>query len=60
VSVTDSGNLYSSALTISGASFGERFPPQFIETTAFQSVHQDIMTLGDDTRDHIGALSIST
>lgn len=36
---------------------GERFPPQFIETRLrFSPFVKDIMTLGDATRDYIGAL----
>ena len=36
---------------------GERFPPQFIETRLrFSPFIKDIMTLGDETRDYIGAL----
>ena len=36
---------------------GERFPPQFIETRLrFSPFVKDIMTLGDPTRDYIGAL----
>ena len=36
---------------------GETFPPQFIETRLrFSAFIKDIMTLGDDSRDYIGAL----
>lgn len=36
---------------------GERFPPQFIETRLrFSAFIKDIMTLGDASRDYIGAL----
>src|SRR5690606_29155005 len=36
---------------------GVRFPPQFIETRLrFSPFIKDIMTLGDETRDFIGAL----
>ncbi len=36
---------------------GERFPPQFIETRLrFSPFVKDIMTLGDASRDYIGAL----
>jgi long-chain acyl-CoA synthetase len=36
---------------------GERFPPQFIETRLrFSPFIKDIMTLGDERRDYIGAL----
>ncbi|HYF61057.1 MAG TPA: AMP-binding protein [Burkholderiaceae bacterium] len=36
---------------------GVRFPPQFIETRLrFSAFIKDIMTLGDSTRDYIGAL----
>lgn len=36
---------------------GERFPPQFIETRLrFSPFIKDVMTLGDEARDYIGAL----
>jgi len=59
VSVTDSGELvFLERLDdLRQLRSGERFPPQFIETRLrFSPFIKDIMTLGDDTRDYIGAL----
>ncbi len=59
VSLTDSGELvFLERLDdLRRLRSGERFPPQFIETRLrFSPFIKDIMTLGDDTRDYIGAL----
>jgi len=59
VSVTDSGELVFLERTddMRRLRSGERFPPQFIETRLrFSPFIKDIMTLGDETRDYIGAL----
>lgn len=59
VSVTDSGELvFLERLDdLRQLRSGERFPPQFIETRLrFSPFIKDIMTLGDETRDYIGAL----
>jgi len=59
VSVTDGGELvFLERLDdLRQLRSGERFPPQFIETRLrFSPFIKDIMTLGDETRDYIGAL----
>lgn len=59
VSVTDAGELVFLERTddMRQLRAGERFPPQFIETRLrFSPFIKDIMTLGDATRDYIGAL----
>jgi long-chain acyl-CoA synthetase len=59
VSVTESGELVflERIDDLRRLRSGERFPPQFIETRLrFSPFIKDIMTLGDETRDYIGAL----
>ena len=59
VSVTTSGELVFLERTsdMRQLSTGERFPPQFIETRLrFSPFIKDIMTLGDERREYIGAL----
>lgn len=59
VSVTGSGELVFLERTddMRRLRSGERFPPQFIETRLrFSPFIKDIMTLGDEGRDYIGAL----
>lgn len=59
VSVTDQGELVflERVDDMRQLRSGERFPPQFIETRLrFSPFIKDIMTLGDPSRDYIGAL----
>ena len=59
VSVTDQGELVflERVDDMRQLRTGERFPPQFIETRLrFSPFIKDIMTLGDPSRDYIGAL----
>ncbi|MBC7137192.1 MAG: AMP-binding protein [Defluviimonas sp.] len=59
VSMTDDGELvfYDRVKDMRRLASGHRYPPQFIETRLRYSPYiKDVMTLGDETRDFVGAL----